>query len=47
MSSSNTMQEVPQLETKRLVLREMRPEDAEAIFAMYSDEERSCATVMC
>lgn len=33
------MQEVPRLETKRLVLREMRPDDAEAIFAIYSDEE--------
>ena len=33
------MEEVPLLETKRLVLREMRPEDAEAIFGMYGDEE--------
>ena len=27
------------LETKRLVLREMRPEDAEAIFQLFGDEE--------
>jgi [ribosomal protein S5]-alanine N-acetyltransferase len=33
------MEEIPRLETKRLVLREMRPEDAEAIFAIYGDEE--------
>lgn len=33
------MTEVPPLETKRLVLREIRPADAEAIFAMYGDEE--------
>src|ERR1700675_1692779 len=33
------MTEVPSLETKRLMLREMRPADAEAIFAMYGDEE--------
>ncbi len=39
MNRSNTTEEVPQLETKRLVLREMRPEDAEAIFAIYGDEE--------
>ncbi|MGZ3609543.1 MAG: GNAT family N-acetyltransferase [Ktedonobacteraceae bacterium] len=39
MSSSNNMEEVPQLETKRLVLREMRPEDAEAIFGIFGDEE--------
>jgi ribosomal-protein-alanine N-acetyltransferase len=39
MSSSNTMEEAPRLETRRLVLREMGPEDAEAIFAMYGDEE--------
>lgn len=29
----------PQLETKRLVLREMQPEDAEALFRVLSDEE--------
>lgn len=39
MSSSNTMEEVPRLETKHLVLREMRPEDTEAIFALYGDAE--------
>jgi ribosomal-protein-alanine N-acetyltransferase len=39
LSRSNTVEEVPRLETKRLVLREMRPEDAEAIFALYGDEE--------
>jgi [ribosomal protein S5]-alanine N-acetyltransferase len=33
------MEEVPRLETKRLVLREMRPADVEAIFAIYGDEE--------
>lgn len=33
------MEEFPRLETKRLILREMRPDDAEAILAMYSDEE--------
>ncbi len=27
------------METKRLVLREMRPDDVEAIFAIYGDEE--------
>ncbi len=36
------MEEVPRLETKRLVLREMRPADAEAIFAIYGDEEVMC-----
>lgn len=39
MRSSNTRGWVPRLETKRLILREMRPEDAEAIFALYGDEE--------
>lgn len=29
----------PQLETKRLVLREMQPDDAEALFRVLSDEE--------
>ena len=33
------MEVIPRLETKRLVLREMRAADAEAIFAIYSDEE--------
>lgn len=33
------MQRVPRLETTRLVLREMQPADAEAIFALYSDAE--------
>lgn len=38
--SKNTPQEAfPQLETKRLILREMRTEDTEAIFRMYGDEE--------
>jgi ribosomal-protein-alanine N-acetyltransferase len=39
MSSSNHMEEVPRLETKRLVLHEMRPEDAEAIFGIFDDDE--------
>jgi [ribosomal protein S5]-alanine N-acetyltransferase len=39
MSSSNNMEEFLPLETKRLVLREMRPEDAEAIFHILGDEE--------
>lgn len=29
----------PQLETKRLMLREMQPDDAEALFRVLSDEE--------
>jgi [ribosomal protein S5]-alanine N-acetyltransferase len=33
------MEEFPQLETKRLVLRELRPDDAEAIFHIFGDEE--------
>ncbi len=33
------MEKVPRLETKRLVLREMRPEDTGAIFALYGDAE--------
>ena len=33
------MEEVPRLETKRLVLRKMRRADAEAIFAIYADAE--------
>jgi ribosomal-protein-alanine N-acetyltransferase len=33
------MEEFPQLETKRLILREMRPEDADAIFHIFGDEE--------
>ncbi len=39
MSSSNNTNEVPRLETKRLVLREMRPEDAKSIFSIFGDEE--------
>jgi len=39
MSSSYNMGDVPRLETKRLVLRELRPEDAEAIFGIFGDEE--------
>jgi [ribosomal protein S5]-alanine N-acetyltransferase len=39
MSRSNTREEVPRLETKRLILRQMWPEDAEAIFGMYGDAE--------
>lgn len=39
MSRSSNQEAFPQLETKHLILREMRPEDAEAIFRMYSDEE--------
>ncbi|HEU4785317.1 MAG TPA: GNAT family protein [Ktedonobacterales bacterium] len=30
---------IPTLSTKRLRLREIRPDDAQAIFAIYSDEE--------
>ena len=32
----------PLLETERLILREFRPEDAEAVFRILSDAE-SCA----
>lgn len=39
MSRSSNQEAFPQLETKHLILREMRPEDAEAIFRMYGDEE--------
>lgn len=39
MSIGNNIGEFPRLETKRLVLREMRPEDAEAIFHILGDEE--------
>jgi ribosomal-protein-alanine N-acetyltransferase len=39
MSNNNPMEEIPRLETKRLVLREMRRADAEAIFAIYGDAE--------
>jgi ribosomal-protein-alanine N-acetyltransferase len=39
MSRSTNQEEFPLLETKRLILRQMRPEDAKAIFRMYGDEE--------
>jgi len=39
MNRSNHQEAFPQLETKRLVLRELRLEDAEAIFHFYGDEE--------
>lgn len=39
MSSSTHPEAFPQLETKRLILRQMRPADAEAIFRLYGDEE--------
>ena len=39
MSESTNQEEFPQLETKRLILRQMRPEDAKAIFRIYGDEE--------
>jgi ribosomal-protein-alanine N-acetyltransferase len=35
----NMTEAFPQLETKRLVLREMQPDDAEALFRVLSDEE--------
>ena len=31
-------EEFPLLETKRLILRQMRPEDARVIFRIYGDE---------
>ncbi len=39
MSESTNQEAFPQLETKRLILRQMRPEDAKAIFRIYGDEE--------
>jgi hypothetical protein len=39
MSRSTNQEAFPLLETKRLVLRQMRPGDAEAIFRIYGDEE--------
>jgi [ribosomal protein S5]-alanine N-acetyltransferase len=39
MSRNNSQEGFPQLETERLILREMQLEDAEAIFEMFSDEE--------
>jgi len=39
ISRSTKPEAFPQVETKRLILREMRPEDAEAIFRLYGDEE--------
>ena len=39
MSRSTTQEAFPQLETKRLILRQMRPEDAESIFQLFGDEE--------
>ncbi len=39
MSRSTNQEDFPLLETKRLVLRQMRPGDAEAIFRIYGDEE--------
>lgn len=34
---TNKSNEFPQLETRRLLLREVRPEDSQAIFSYYSD----------
>ena len=39
MSRSTNQEAFPLLETKRLILRQMRPEDAKAIFRIYGDEE--------
>jgi hypothetical protein len=39
MSRSNNQEAFPQLETKRLILREMRSEDAKAIFHFFGDED--------
>src|SRR5690348_6971038 len=39
MTRDAAFTDFPTLSTKRLRLREIRPEDAEAIFAIYSDEE--------
>jgi len=36
---STNQEAFPLLETKRLILRQMRPEDAKAIFRIYGDEE--------
>ena len=33
------MTNTPTLETERLILRQFQPEDADAVFAMYSDPE--------
>ena len=38
MNSDNSIERFPRLETKRLVLRELRPTDAEALFQVLSDE---------
>jgi len=35
---STNQEAFPLLETKRLILRQMRPEDARAIFRIYGDE---------
>ena len=35
---STNQEAFPLLETKRLILRQMRPEDAKAIFRIYGDE---------
>jgi ribosomal-protein-alanine N-acetyltransferase len=39
MSRSTNQEAFPLLETKRLILRQMRPEDGRAIFRIYGDEE--------
>src|SRR5258707_6553307 len=39
MSYNKRLETFPVLETQRLVLRELRPEDAEILFRFYSDEE--------
>ena len=39
MTIDTAFTDFPTLSTKRLRLREIRPDDAEAIFAIYSDEE--------
>jgi [ribosomal protein S5]-alanine N-acetyltransferase len=39
MSYNKRLETVPVLQTQRLVLRELQPGDAEALFLFYSDEE--------
>lgn len=39
MSADDIFKEFPQLETENLVLREMKPSDAEAIFQIYADND--------
>ena len=39
MSTYNVVLTVPRLETQRLILREITPADAEAIFHIFADDE--------